>query len=105
MADVEVRDDPERQRYEVWVGTELAGFTVYEPGPRAYAFVHTEIEPAFEGQGLASRLIRRALDDMRARGLEVLPYCPFVARFVRRHTDYLDLVPATERAQFQLPAG
>lgn len=104
-AEVSVRDAPERQRYEVWVGDALAGFTVYRRERSRFAFTHTEIDPAFGGRGLSSVLIRGALDGMRARGIAVLPYCPMVLRFVYRHAEYLDLVPAADRARFELPTA
>jgi uncharacterized protein len=104
MDDVEVRDEPGEGRYEVWAGGELAGFAVYRAGETAYSFVHTEIDPRFEGRGLASRLIRYALDDMAARGLSVLPHCPFVKAYIQKHPDpYLALVPAADRPRFALP--
>ncbi len=89
-------------------GRTLAGFTVYEVmSPACWAFVHTEIDPAFGGRGLGSLLIRSALDTARGRGVTVLPFCPFVARFIAGHPDYLDLVPHDQRARFELgdPAG
>jgi hypothetical protein len=67
-------------------------------------FVHTEIEPEYEGRGLASELIRSALDTARANGLQVLPLCPFVREYIERHDEYLELVPVARRAHFHLPA-
>ena len=108
-AEVSVRDVPERNRYEIWVGDELAGFTVYRtesrPSAPTRSFTHTEISDAFGGRGLASILIKDALDEMRNRGIAVLPVCPFVRRYISRHADYLDLVPAQDRARFDLPAA
>lgn len=99
---VGVADAAERQRYEVRVGEELAGFAQYRPRPGALAFTHTEIDDRFEGQGLGGRLVSFALDDVRERGLAVLPYCPFVRAYIERHPDYLDLVPASRRGEFDL---
>src|SRR5439155_23952305 len=48
--------------------------------------------PAFEGRGLGTRLIAGALDDIRARGLELIPTCPFVRAYLRRHPEQRDLV-------------
>jgi len=87
------------------VGDVLAGFTVYRAQADRYTFVHTEIDPAFGGRGLASVLIKDALDEMRRRGLAVLPQCPFVRRYISRHAEYLDLVPANNRAEYDLPAA
>jgi predicted GNAT family acetyltransferase len=104
-APVTVRDVPEKKRFEIWVGDSLAGFTVYHPGAERYLFVHTEIDDAFGGRGLASVLIKQILDEMRSRGLGVLPQCPFVRRYISRHHEYLDLVPAEYRARYDLPAA
>jgi uncharacterized protein len=67
------------------------------------AFTHTEIDPRFEHRGLATELIRAALDDVRAQRLHILPLCPFVQAFLVEHRDYLDLVEAPHRAAFNLP--
>ena len=103
--EVTVADEPERHRFEIRVGGELAGFTEYRRAPGLIAFIHTLIDPRFEGQGLGTRLVTDALDDVRAAGLAVLPFCPFVRAFIANHPDeYLDLVPQGHRSQFDLPA-
>jgi predicted GNAT family acetyltransferase len=104
-APITVADHPDRKRFEIHVGDELAGFTEYRPRGDRYAFVHTEIGDEFGGRGLASQLVKAALDEMRARGIAVLPYCPYVKRYIQRHADYQDLVPADERETFEIPAG
>jgi predicted GNAT family acetyltransferase len=100
--ETKVDDNPARHRYEITADGELAGFTVYELRPDVIAFMHTEIGDEFGGRGLGSILIRCTLDDVRTRGLAVLPYCPFVRSWLERHNDYVDLVPADKRAQFGL---
>ena len=60
------------------------------------------MDDAYEGQGVGSELAAGALDDARARGLRVLPYCPFIRGYIERHQEYLDLVPEGERARFGL---
>ncbi len=104
-AEVSVVEVPERNRFEIRIGDEVAGFTVYRPQEGRYTFFHTEIDPAFEGRGLGSVLIKDTLNDMQSRGIAVLPQCPFVRRYISRHTEYLDLVPADERDRFELPAA
>jgi uncharacterized protein len=100
--EIEVRDDREAGRFVITVDGEPAGFAQYRDRGRALAFVHTEIDDRFEGQGLGGRLISAALDDVRSRGLAVLPFCPFVRGYIARHGEYLDLVPTTQRSQFGL---
>ena len=103
--EVEVVDDPGRQRFEIRVDGELAGFTEYRRSPGLIAFVHTLIDPRFEGQGLGTRLVTEALSEVRSDGLAVLPFCPFVRAFIPSHpSDYLDLVPEDYRSEFSLPA-
>jgi hypothetical protein len=101
-AQIVVEDAPERERYEIAVDGAAAGYSIYRLRPELIAFVHTEIEGRFQGRGLADRLIRFALEDARARGLAVLPFCPFVKAFIERHDEFLELVPESFRAQFGL---
>ena len=103
-ADICVVDVPERSRFEVLVDGEIAGFTEYRRRPSLIAFIHTLIDPRFEGQGLGSQLVRTALSEARSDRLSVLPFCPFVRSYIAGHTEYLDLVPEAMRAQFELPA-
>jgi uncharacterized protein len=103
--EITVVDEPGRQRFEIRVDGELAGFTEYRRSPRVIAFIHTLIDPRFEGQGLGTRLVTDALGQVRAAGLAVLPFCPFVRTFIASHTvEYLDLVPEGYRSEFGLPA-
>jgi predicted GNAT family acetyltransferase len=97
-----VTDNRGENRFEIEVGGKVAGFSSYERGKGQIAFTHTEIDPAYEGQGLASQLIAAALDQARAEGLEVLPFCPFVRGYIADHDEYLNLVPAGRRAEFEL---
>ena len=98
-----VRDAPERERYEAWVGERLAGFAEYSRQDGALVLIHTEVQPDFEGKGVAGALARTALDEARATGLRVRPQCPFVARWIARHRDYLDLVPQQWRGRITGP--
>ena len=95
---VEVRDNPAQARYEVLSDGALAGFAQYRLKDTRITIFHTEVDPEFEGRGLGSQLARAALADVRDRGLELVPLCPFFARYVRRHPgEYLDPVPESMR--------
>jgi predicted GNAT family acetyltransferase len=97
-----VKDNPGESRYEVYVDDDLAGFVTYRLDSDVIAFLHTQVSPEFQGGGVASALVREALDDARARGLAVLPFCPYVSAWIRRHPEYADLVSADQRARFAL---
>jgi len=104
-AAVRVLDVPERSRFEIQVDGELAGFTEYRRRPGLIAFTHTLIDPRFEGQGLASRLVQTALSEARSADLAVLPFCPFMRGYIAGHSEeYLDLVPGDMRDAFELAA-
>jgi hypothetical protein len=99
-----VTDNSSGSRYELHIGTELAGFVEYElrEHDTVISLVHTEIEPGFQGKGLATHLARYSLDDARKRGLAVLPFCPYINSWIKKHPDYTDLVPEGRRADFGL---
>lgn len=84
-------DDPtvtrndEASRYEIFSGDILAGFAEYELRPGEILFTHTEIDPAFQSKGLASVLAAGALADAAASGETIVPYCPYIARYLKRH--------------------
>ena len=82
---------PERHRYEIRRDGEMLGFSAYQRADQLIVFTHTEVEPSLEGQGIGGQLVRGALDDVRALGVQVLPICPFVQRWMARHPDYSDL--------------
>jgi len=86
MNELVVRDNPEELRYEALRDGQLVGIVRYRVEPGVVVLVHTEVDEAVEGTGVGSQLVRGALDDLRARGLGVVPVCPFVAAFLRRQS-------------------
>ena len=87
-----VRDNPEELRYEILRAGELVGEIRYRSEPGVIVLVHTDVAPSAEGQGIGTRLVAGALDDIRSRGLRLVPVCPFVAAYLRRHPEQRDLV-------------
>ncbi|HEX3736884.1 MAG TPA: GNAT family N-acetyltransferase [Solirubrobacterales bacterium] len=104
MAEPEIVDDKEQSRYEVHLDGETVAIADYVRQPGIVSFTHTETFAGHKGQGLAGRMIDRALRDAREEGLEVVPFCSFVAHYLGDHREFLDLVPAERRAEFRLPA-
>lgn len=102
-SDVEVVDAAERSRFEILVDGSLAGFTEYQDrGDGLLSFPHTEIDPAYGGRGLGGTLVGRALAAVDERGQQILPFCPFVLKYLQRHPDLVRLVPEDRREQFGL---
>lgn len=91
-ATVTIRDNPHEERYELVLEDAVVGEIVYRRRPGAMVLLHTEVSEELEGQGLGAQLVAGALDDVRARGLRLVPLCPFVSAYLRRHPEYADLV-------------
>ncbi len=92
-AELVIADEPGRSRYEARLGGSVAAFSEYRlMRDGRVAVIHTVVDPAFGGRGVGSALARGLLDDIRARGLRVTPYCAFVRAYIERHPEYADLV-------------
>jgi predicted GNAT family acetyltransferase len=99
-----VRDNSDKNRYELYDGEQVAGFSDYKLTENKIAFTHTVVDPAYSGRGLARELVTEELDDVRRRGLSVLPFCPYVRKVIAASPEkYLDLVLPEDRERFQLP--
>ncbi len=88
----EITHNAQEQRYEIAVDGERVGIAEAREEGDVVVFPHTEIDERFEGQGLASKLVTFALDDVRSRGKKVRPACVYVRGFVEKHPEYQDLI-------------
>jgi predicted GNAT family acetyltransferase len=91
-ASIQVVHLPEKHRYELRDGGKAIGAAHYRREPGRVVLTHTKVNDAYAGQGLGAVLARAALADVRASGLRIVPVCPFVAAYLRRHREYDDLV-------------
>jgi predicted GNAT family acetyltransferase len=87
----EIRDNTADHRFELDADGGIA-IMYYRLEPGVITLMHTEVPPALGGHGLGSALVRGVLDIARARGLKVVPKCPFVAAYMGRHPEYNDLI-------------
>jgi len=85
--DFEVSDHAEQHRFEITVDGERAGLAYYRLDGESIVFTHTEVDPAFEGKGVGSRLANGALTQAGERGLRIVPQCPFIAAYLKRHPE------------------
>jgi predicted GNAT family acetyltransferase len=93
MSNIEIVHIPERSRYAILVDGKVAGFTLAKEGADGVLlFSHTEVDDAYEGQGLASKLVAGALDDVRAHGRRIEVTCEYVLGFLEKHPEYQDLL-------------
>jgi predicted GNAT family acetyltransferase len=97
--DAEVVDVPESSQYELRLGDRRIGVAAYHrrQNSNRIAFVHTEVDPACEGRGFGSKLVAAVLGDVRRKGLEVVPLCPFIAHYMATHPEVHDLLASGHR--------
>lgn len=100
MTDITVTRNDEDSRFEIRSDDVLAGFAAFDLRPGSIRFLHTEIDPAFQGQGLASKLASEALADAVGRGEAIVPLCPYIAKYLETHD-----VPGAEIRWPKSPSG
>ncbi len=94
--DLEVTHNEARQRYEAEVEGQLAVLD-YRLRGTSLTLTYTGVPKPLEGRGIGSALVKVALDDARENGFSVIPECPFVGTFVRRHQEYLPIIDEGSR--------
>jgi uncharacterized protein len=96
LADFDWADQPERRRWEVRQGDNVAAYAEYRVAAGRIIFTHTVVDPEFEGRGIGSRLARMVLDDAVKRRLRIIPRCPFIRSYLERHPEYAAWVDLSE---------
>ncbi|MFE0700541.1 GNAT family N-acetyltransferase [Streptomyces sp. NPDC058872] len=96
-----VRRVDARHRYEILVDDQRAGLTAYRDRDDRRVFFHTEIDDAHAGRGLAAVLVAQALADVRASGMRIVPVCPYVAKFLKKHGEFADITDPVTPAVLQ----
>jgi len=99
--DPEIRDNAEAKRYELTVDGQTA-VVIYNPVAGGLLITETIVPIPLEGRGIASRMAKHVLTDLRERGLVILPTCPFFAGYLKKHPEYADLVHPGYRAALGL---
>jgi uncharacterized protein len=92
VSNLEITNNKDANRFETRVEDELAVLE-YHASSNVIILNHTEVPQHLERRGVGSVLIKFVLDDARAKQFSVVPMCPFVAAYIRRHQEYRDLVP------------
>jgi len=93
--DFEVRRDDAKGKYYAVIDGHEAHIRFAPAGDRTLDFQHTEVPRELRGRGVADTLVRRALEDVRARGERIVPTCPFVRAFLGKHPEYQALTVTT----------
>ena len=88
----EIRDNATLHRFELDIDGRTA-VAYYQLSPGVITFTHTEVPQELSGRGIGSKLVRGALEAVRAQGLKVVAKCPFVSEFIAKHPQFNDLLP------------
>jgi hypothetical protein len=89
-----VQENAARHRFEVLVDGEVIGFAQYRADGDRLVLLHTEVDPAHRGGGVARQLAEQTLTALRDSGRSIVPQCSFFARYLREHPEYADVVAA-----------
>src|ERR1700753_1319382 len=89
---LQVVDNPATSRYEILIDGTAVGFCSYRLSEGVVLLPHAEVDPRVGGRGIGTELARGTLDDLRRRGVKVVPLCPFIADFIAKNPEYADLV-------------
>ncbi len=93
MTDYKIEHDEARLEYRAVRDDEVLGFCQYIDDGETVTFTHTVVREEFGGQGIASALAKKALDDLSERGdRTVIPQCSFIAKFISDNSQYADLL-------------
>jgi uncharacterized protein len=95
---VTVVDVPEKDRFEARDESGvMVGMVTYQLTSNIIVYTHTEVSPEHEGKGIAGQLAKAVMDDARERGRTVVPICPYISKWLEKHTEYDDVVARTTK--------
>jgi uncharacterized protein len=96
MLPPEISDNTALHRFELHVSGETA-VLVYEKAGDLLRLIHTEVPQSLEGKGVGSKLVSAVLGFAQGNNLSVVPLCPFVAQYMKRHPEYSAIVDPPHR--------
>lgn len=89
---LEVIHNREANRFEMAIEDQQAVVNYRMIGTDTYNLIYAGVPPEFEGRGYGGRLVKGALEQIKAEGKRFIPTCPFIAVYVRRHPEYADFI-------------
>ena len=84
--------EPANRRAAAYDGDKLAGECTISPSATTWIIDHTEVDPAYGGQGIAGRLVQAVADAARAAKVKVVPLCPYAKKWFEKNEAYRDLL-------------
>ncbi len=92
MENLEVKNNKSKNQFEADLHGKTALIQYRKEADGTLNLFHTEVPDEFEGKGIGSRLVKNALEQIKAEGLIINPSCPFIAAYIKRHPEYENLV-------------
>lgn len=90
--DITFDHDEERETFEAIIGDDRAVLEYRSNKEGKFFITHTEVPPALQGKGIASILVNHVFDYIRANNMRMIPVCPYVKSYLKKHPEYMDLV-------------
>jgi uncharacterized protein len=88
----DIRNNEQESRFETTVDGHLAIAAYDLEEPDRIVFTHTEVPEELSGRGIAAAIVKYGLDHAREQNLTVVPQCAYVAAYVKRNSEYQDLL-------------
>lgn len=88
--ELEVNNNPAKNRFETWIDGELSKLDYMEDG-NTIVMTHVGVHPSHRGQGVAGKVTEAALEYAKGKSLRVIPMCSYVGAYIRRHPEYIAL--------------
>lgn len=90
LNELEITNNPAENRFEVWIDGQLSKLDYIEDG-NTIVMTHVGVHPEHRGGGVAGRITQVALEYAKQRNLRVIPMCSYVASYIRRNPQYIEL--------------
>tara|TARA_R110002073_G_scaffold72537_1_gene177320 strand:- start:317902 stop:318219 length:318 start_codon:yes stop_codon:yes gene_type:complete len=88
---IPLENDETKKRFQIEVAGSVA-FVDYRVVGDQIALIHTEVDPELSGQGAASALVEKILNHIESSGKLILPYCPYVFAYIKKHPEWKRMV-------------
>jgi predicted GNAT family acetyltransferase len=88
----ELIDNVEKKQYEFHIEGLAARIEYIKAKDATIYLTHTEVPKQLEGKGVGKALVQQVLEDIKQKELTLVPLCPFVAMYIKRHPEWRSLV-------------
>lgn len=90
--DIRIAFELENKRAAAYEGAKLAGESTFSPSPSLWIIDHTQVDPAYKGQGIAGKLVAALVEAAREYKVKIIPLCPFARKEFEKHPEYRDVL-------------